>query len=116
MGFLQPAMMAPWYIDREQASFIAMLLTGQLRDMGHTVKYKGHHAGRVQLNKNYELSYMTMREGAVETALVLNDSVVYEGAWDYSDVLIHTAKSIEEGLGKLDAEIKRVNLLIEQST
>lgn len=109
-------MMAPGYIDRVQASFIAMHLTRQLRDMGHTVKYEGHHAGRVQLNKNYWLSYMTMREGAVETALVLNDKVVYNGAWDYSDVLIHTATSTEPGITLLDAEITRVNLLIEQST
>lgn len=101
------------YIDLPEATPIASNLACRLRDKGYTVTYVGSANGRVQLNKNYWLSYMTMREGAVETALVLNNRVVYNDAWDYSDVLIHTAKSIEEYLDKLDTEIKRVNLLID---
>ena len=84
--------------------------------MGHTAIYR-YFLRRydVQLNKGYLLCYLTLGENIIRTVVLLNNEVVVKAAWGYWDVKTIKAECIEEGARKLDAEIKRMNKLIDES-
>ena len=107
--------MDPVYIDPAKAVLIAKRLTHKLRSNGHTVYYHRWYDGVIQLDGSYWLHFDTLEENKIETTLRLENKSVRIEAWGYSDALIHDASGVEDGFTKLDAEIKRVNLLIAES-